>query len=185
MRRFIALLLLLVVPAGAARSWTLVRDTWAYPNRFAEVVPGQLYRGGVPSAEHVIRLSEEKGVKTVLCLTGETKRPEERAALVAIQGRGIRLIRVPMPGDGTGTFEAMDEAAEAIADTSTWPMYFHCAAGKQRSNAALAAYMLKKKGTSLDATLAELQEKYDLDPVEEKKLYDHIKSYSDYLHSKN
>jgi protein tyrosine/serine phosphatase len=185
MRRVILLVLLLVVPAGAARSWTLLQRSWAYPNRFAEVVSGQLYRGGVPNADQVARLSEEKGVKTILCLTEETKRPEEKAAIAEMRSHQIRLIRVPMPGDGAAPFDAMDLAADTISDTHQWPMYFHCAAGKQRSNAALAAYMLKKKGLPLDDTLRELQDKYDLDPVKEKKLYDHIKSYAEYLKTRN
>jgi protein tyrosine/serine phosphatase len=183
MRRVILLIVLLVVPAGVARSWTLLRQSWEYPNRFAEVIPGQLYRGGVPNADQVDRLSEDKNIKTIMCLTEETKRPEEKAAIAEMQRHHIQLIRVPMPGDGAGTFEAMDLAAETIADTKQWPMYFHCAAGKQRSNAATAAYLLKIQKMPLDAVLSELVEKYDLDPVKEKKLYDHIRSYSEHVES--
>ena len=181
MRRFFLLLLLLVVPAGAARSWDYFRTSLIYPNRFAEVVPGELYRGGTPSADHVARLSEEKSIKTILSLTDETKRPEETAALQAMRNRKIKFVRVPMPGDGTGTFEAMDKAADVIAESRNWPMFYHCAAGKQRSNAATAAYLLKIKGWPLETTLKELEQKYDLDPVEEKKLYDHIKAYDEHL----
>jgi hypothetical protein len=87
-----------------------------------------------------------------------------------------------MPGNGCAPFEDLDAAAAAIAaalaDPNKSPVFFHCQAGKQRSNAALAAYRMKRCGWSFDQTIAELQEQYDLDPIAEKVLVDHLREYA-------
>ena len=85
------------------------------------------------------------------------------AALATVERLGIHLLRFPMPGDGRGEFAALEQAAMAIADKGNRPVFFHCAAGKQRSNAAWAAYRLKFWGWSVEQALAELERDYDLD----------------------
>jgi protein-tyrosine phosphatase len=56
-------------------------------------------------------------------------------------------------------------------------VYVHCAAGKQRSNAAVAAYRMRHCGWTLEQTLAELEEKYGLDRTAEAALVEHLEKY--------
>ncbi|GJQ25394.1 MAG: hypothetical protein HBSAPP02_04260 [Phycisphaerae bacterium] len=181
MRRAIGLaLLLLALPAGVL-ALTHAQARWKYPRRFAEIEADSLYRGGMPTAEHIRLLASEEKIKTVVSLTDQTKDPQDQGAVAAARALRLKQIRIPMPGDGLAPFEALDRAAEVIADERARPTFFHCAAGKQRSNAVLAAYWLRKQGRTIDAVLQELEARYDLDPVKEKPLCDHLRAYANYL----
>ena len=167
----------LTAPPIAAIVGAEVRERQRYPRRFAEVVPNEVYRGGFPSAEDIVRLKEEKSIRSIVNLTGPTDRPEEKEMLAAVERLGIRLTRLPMPGDGRGDYEALEQAAIAIADRANRPVFFHCAAGKQRSNAAWAAYRMKFWGWSVDQALDELERDYDLDRDAEWGLCEHLRGY--------
>jgi protein tyrosine/serine phosphatase len=177
MRRAIILIFVLLIPPVAAGMLSHFGQTWHYPRRFAEVVPDGLYRGGRPTADNVHQLVLNKGIRRIVNLTDTKDEPEEKDMLAAISSHKLNLIRIPMPGDGVADFKSLDIAADAIADKSKWPVFFHCAAGKQRSNAALAAYRIKYCGCTAQVALAELEEKYDLDTKEERKLCDNIRGY--------
>lgn len=178
MPRATRLFLLLLIPPAAAVGLGELRDYLRLPRRFAVVEPRALYRGGMPSADNIRNLKDEAGIRTVVNLTDEKNTPDEKQMLQTVSRLGIRFFRVKMPGDGVADFASLDMAADALANKENWPIYFHCAAGKQRSNAALAAYRLKYCGYSLDKVYNELITKYDLDPKTESALYDHIRRYS-------
>lgn len=178
MPRATRLFLLLLIPPAAAVGLSELRDYLRLPRRFAEVEPRALYRGGMPTADNIRNLKEEAGIRTVVNLTDEKNTPEEKQMLQTVSRLGIRFFRVKMPGDGVADFASLDMAADALANKENWPVFFHCAAGKQRSNAALAAYRLKYCGYTLDKVYNELTTKYDLDPKAEATLYDHIRRYS-------
>jgi len=176
--RSIALIIALLVPPAAAIALSKLHQSLRYPRRFAEVSSAGLYRGGMPSAEHLRHLHEDKGVRCVLNLTDEKPGPEEAARREAMRALGIQFRRIPMPGDGRADFVLLDAAADALADQRQWPMYFHCAAGKQRSSAVLAAYRLRHCGWTIEAALAELEARYDLDRTTEGELCDHLRAYA-------
>jgi protein-tyrosine phosphatase len=178
MPRPITLILILLIPPAACVALREYRDYTRYPRRFAEVIPDALYRGGYPTAENIRLLHDSRGIRTVVNLTDEKASPEERDMLSAVEQMGLNFFRVKMPGDGRGDPAALDKAADAIANKENWPVFFHCAAGKQRSNAALAAYRIRHCGWSADQALAELREKYDLDPADEQSLCDHLQAYA-------
>lgn len=170
-------MLALAAPPVAAIVSAEVRERQRYPRRFAEVVPHEIYRGGFPSVDDVVHLKDDKSIRTIVNLTGPTDRPEEREMLATVERLGIRLVRFPMPGDGRGDFTMLEGAAVAIADPDNRPLFFHCAAGKQRSNAAWAAYRMKFCGWSVEEALAELERDYDLDRNAELGLCEHLESY--------
>jgi protein tyrosine/serine phosphatase len=172
------LLLLLLIPPAAALGLSELRDYMRFPRRFAEVEPRALYRGGMPTADNIRNLRQENGIRTVVNLTDEKNTAEEKAMVQTIQRLGLKFFRVKMPGDGMADFASLDMAADALANKDNWPVFFHCAAGKQRSNAALAAYRLKYCGYSLEKVFAELTGKYDLDTRTESALWEHIRRYS-------
>ena len=180
-RTILLALLLLFPPAATAVGAKLLR----YPKRFAEVIPGRLYRGGFPSARHIRNLKGDKHIKTVISLTGKKAALKYKQELQAVKRASMYFRRFPMPGNGCADFGQLDRAADALADAladkNGWPVFFHCDAGKQRSNAALAAYRMKKCGWTIDQALAELDEQHDLDRQAEKVLVDHLHQYSDWL----
>lgn len=182
MRKAFLLALVLLAPPGAVVAWREYQTVQRLPRRFAEVEPGALYRGGYPTAENIEHLKRERQIKTVINLTDEKNTPEERKMLDTVDKLGLKFFRIKMPGDGRADFTSLDMAADAMANKQNWPVFFHCAAGKQRSNAALAAYRLKYEGWPIDKTIDDLR-RYDLDPVGEGALCEHLRQYARWVAS--
>ncbi len=186
MRRKVLLVsVLLILPASTAvvTKFDLLDATGnaiLYPKRFAEVEAGSLYRGGYPSARHIRNLADDKGIRTIISLTGQVDDEEERAMLAAVRDLRLRTLRFPMPGNGcVEDLGVLDKVADAIHNAANRPIFFHCAAGKQRSNAALAAYRMKHCGWRFDEVLVELETQYDLlADGKEKVLVEHLRKYA-------
>lgn len=177
-RTAVIIVVLLAPPATTA----IVTRLQQFPNRFAEVIPGRLYRGGYPSARNLRHIQQSKRIRTILSLTGPVNKPEERDMLVTAGSLGIHALRVPMPGNGCADFDALDRAADVLNNAENYPIFFHCQAGKQRSNAALAAYRMRHCGWSLDQALEELEDRHGLDPDgKESVLVDHLTAYEKHL----
>jgi protein-tyrosine phosphatase len=181
MVRSFFLVLALAAPPIVVIVGTQIRENQRYPRRFAEVIPHEVYRGGAPSAENIAHLKEDKAIRSVLDLTDRSDRPDEKQARETAERLGIRTLQFPMPGDGRGDFVQLDAAADVIADQANRPLFFHCAAGKQRSNAAWAAYRMKHCGWTIERTLAELERDYDLDRKAEQPLCEHLAAYARWL----
>lgn len=183
-RTILLAFLLLAPPAATAVSARLLR----YPNRFAEVIPGKLYRGGFPTAAHIRNLHRDFGIRTVIRLTDDGQEAKYKQEQRAADDAAITLHKFAMPGDGCGDFVKLDAAAAtidaALANPDKSPVFFHCQAGKQRSNALLAAYRMKRCGWSFDQAVTELQARYDLDPIAEKALVDHLRKYAEQTSSR-
>ena len=149
----------------------------AWPRRFAEVDAGKFYRGGYPTQRHLEVLHAQKNIRSVLSMVSprpdDPRRCDEEKVATDL---GLTFLRLPMPGNGTGEFESLDAAADFLAEPGNQPVFFHCAAGKQRSNAVLAAYRMKHCGWTVEQALAELDE-FGLDRVKEAKLCEHLVGY--------
>lgn len=149
------------------------------PRRFAVVEPGRIYRGGYPDEGQLDWLQRQLGVREVVSLMEESRDEEkagrEHAAAAAL---GLRFEEYPMPGDGRGDFETLDAAADAIAaGSSKGAIYVHCSAGKQRSNAATAAWRMKHCGWTAEQAIDELTRRYGFEPGDEGRLGAHLRAY--------
>ncbi|MFH1419603.1 MAG: hypothetical protein ABII12_15105 [Planctomycetota bacterium] len=174
-RTSLLILILLTPPAIVA----VVERSQEYPKRYAEVIPGSLYRSAFPSGEQIRNLAHDKGIRTILRLTGEDHDPKYKEERQVAAELGLRFETTLMPGDGCGKFEDLDRAADIVGDPRNWPVLFHCAAGKQRSNAVLAAYRMKKCQWTVDKALAELEAGYGLDREAEQELVEHLRAYAE------
>lgn len=178
LRTAVIIVALLAPPATTA----IVTRLQQFPNRFAEVIPGKLYRGGYPSASNIRHLQKSNHIRTILSLTGPVDKPKERDMLAEANALDIRALRVPMPGNGCGNFDALDRAADILNNADNYPIFFHCQAGKQRSNAALAAYRMRHCGWPLDQVIEELEDRHGLDRHgKESVLVDHLAAYEKHL----
>lgn len=180
--RTILLGILLLAPPVATAVGSKLQQ---YPRRFAEVIPGGLYRGGFPTARHVRNLYRDKRIKTIVSLTSDRDELKDKAEKRAAREASIKFRRFPMPGNGCGEFGLLDRAADALADKRNWPIFFHCAAGKQRSNATLGAYRMRICRWPLERALKELEDDYDLDREADKVLVDHLCAYAHWLTASN
>lgn len=182
MRKSILLIVVLIVPPATLAT---VSALTRYPKRFAVVSPGELYRGGYPTAGQIRRLAGEFHIKTVVNLNKFESRPHKLEMLAALDELDLELVRIPMPGDGIADFEWLDKAADALNKPQNRPIFFHCTAGKQRSNAILAAYRLKCCDWSLEEALEELEKSHGLDRAAEKALCDHLADYATYCEDRS
>lgn len=171
--------LALVAIAGIGVELILLGGAGSAPRRFAIVEPGKIYRGGYPEERELRWLRQQLGVGEIVSLMDESrdasKAGREHSAAAAL---GLRLEEFPMPGDGRGDFDTLDAAADAIAARSSkGVIYVHCSAGKQRSNAATAAWRMKHCGWSADQAIDELTRRYGFEPGDEARLAAHLRAY--------
>jgi len=151
------------------------------PKRFAIVEPGRLYRSGQLERWPYERVVKNYRIRTILSLNALP--PEDRSAIVerqVVRRYGLRFIRLPMPGNGCGSFEALDAAAAVLADPANHPVLVHCAAGVNRTNAAIAAYRMKTQGWSFAEAMAEC-ERYGLSRRRNPEFYRHMQAYYERL----
>lgn len=138
------------------------RHYWFLHN-FREVEPGRVYAGGYQYPAPLQRLLRQYHIKTVVSLRseGEADDRQERAIVAA---NGARFVSVPIPlRDWNGRFaspkellrariDAVQEAADIMADPHCQPVFVHCWAGRHCVGSAIAIYRVKHCGwTEADA----------------------------------
>ena len=147
------------------------------PKRFAVVEPGQLYRSGYLEPGPLKRVIRAHNIKTILALLNnepDTRQQQNEEAVA--RAEQVTLIRIGMPGDGRGDFDALDRAADVLADPANRPLLVHCAAGVHRTGAVYAAYRMKHCGWSFKQALAE-GGKYGYPIAEKPELVAHLREY--------
>lgn len=176
LRRAVLMLTGIAAVLGGA-VWVIQPDILFLPHRFRQVEAGRLYRGGDPSTDELARLARKYGVRTVVSMLDDKPRGADNIReLQRAEQCGLRFFNYPMPGNGLGDFDALDAAADRLAERENGPIYFHCAAGKNRSGAVQAAWRMRHCGWTIDQALAELRD-FGMDPIEDKKLADHLRNY--------
>ena len=121
--------------------------------RFAEIRPG-LARGGKPSEEG-LRYLRDRGYRTIVSfLTSES----ESARVVR---SGMQYVHIPIR---SGLFSAQPPTEEqvrqffsVVGDSSRYPIFMHCHAGKDRTGAMSAIYRMKVCGWTADEAVEEMR----------------------------
>lgn len=155
---------------------------YVFPLRFAEVVPGKVYRGGWQKDWPMRRIIRDHHIKTILALahpydSGIATRERELAKEL-----GVRWVHVPII-DQRGMenpktiFELLDEAAAVINDSDNQPIYFHCHHGMNRVSMAQIAYRLKYCGWTLEQAADEVSASFGLVKVNHGPDYRTMVSY--------
>ena len=145
--------------------------------RFFAVEPGELYRSGYIEPAPLRGVIAEHKIKTIVCLlNNEPDNPDQQKEETVVRQTGVRLIRIGMPGTGLADFDALDRAADAIADRANWPLLVHCAGGENRTGAAYAAYRMKHCGWTFEQAIAE-GDKFNLPLRGKSELAEHLRKY--------
>jgi tyrosine-protein phosphatase SIW14 len=160
--RFLIAALVALVAACATRPTTPTTHTWPQPcddciagvPNFSEVTE-KLWRGAQPDPKDadVFRRLAARGVKTVINLR------HDHDDFAALQGTGIAYAWIPMRAWHAQEQDLVLFLAtlrRALADPQRWPVYVHCAAGKDRTGYAIATYRIIEQGWDAESAIEEM-----------------------------
>jgi protein tyrosine/serine phosphatase len=116
-------------------------------------VNDHIYRGGQPKSDDYRRLGAI-GVKTILDLRGDN----EPSAKSLTEEAGMQYINLPMAPKQYPQPDAAQRFLEIVNDQSNWPVYVHCAGGRHRTGAMIAAYRITIDGWDFDRTYQEMKD---------------------------
>jgi len=114
---------------------------------FAKVSPA-LWRGAQPTAEG-FRSLEAAGVKTVINLRGR------HDDLPLLGGTNLKYVRSFARAWDPEEAE-LAEVLKVIADRDNWPVFVHCAQGRDRTGYVVATYRMFVDGWSADDAIREM-----------------------------
>lgn len=140
------------------------------------VEQGQIYRSGRLYAGLVEETVRKYHIAEIIDLTstGPDNR-DKRAETDASLALGVKLLQLPLDGDGTGDVRRYAEAIREIHDASLHqrPILVHCAAGTQRTGGVIAAYRLLVQHR-LPTEVYDEMIRYDWSPDEGQRLLSYL-----------
>lgn len=182
LRRTLAVVLVVV---ACQQIWRHGHD-YVFPEKFAEVEPGKVYRGAWLKDWPMRRVIAEHKIRTVVALAHPEDSPmavEEKALADEL---GVKWVHIPIvdtrtPGDPTVS-ERLAAAAAAIADPANQPVFFHCHHGVNRASMAQMAYRMLYCGWDLDQAQDEIARTFGLKKVDKGPDYRHMATfYEEYV----
>jgi len=177
----------------AAAGWAIKVFRYRFiPRHLYIVEPGGLYRGGQQAPTVLRGIIQKYRIRTIVNLDDKVRRyettNEEHPDLHYAEEKAIarelslRYYGFLWKGSGIGPYEEYDAVADILATTSSRPIFFHCAAGEKRANAALAAYWIRHRGYTLEQVIEGLIP-YGLHPQRKPDLLTHLRGYYEYVKS--
>ena len=155
---------------------------YVLPDRFAEVVPGKLYRGAWQKPWPMRQVVRRHKIKTVLALAHRAGHPLCESERALAKELGFRWVHVPIVDErGTEDYRVinakLDEAAAVLADPANYPLYFHCHHGINRASMVQMAYRTKYCGWTLEQAVDEISQNFGLVQVTHGPDYRHVQSF--------
>ena len=124
-----------VLAVAALITWHKALKYRFVAKRWGVVEPGLIYRSGQISRWMIEKTLARHGIVVVVDLTSLDPASEsQQAELAAVEKLGIRHVRLPLRGDGTGDIGRYVEAINVLSqcEQSGTPVLVHCAAGADR-----------------------------------------------------
>jgi len=173
-RRF----LLVGLGIGAATTAAVqYRDDFV-PKRFAEIVPGQLYRGAWQRPRQISSIVDDYAIRSILSLAvmGQADLKFTSYAGV-VREKKLDWIHMPIVRSYM-KLEQMAEAADWV-EALPKPLLFHCVAGHHRTTQAHAAWRMRHHGWTFDQVCAELEQYRWTSRTRDKKDFALVQSFSE------
>jgi len=138
---------------GSGKSFARMATESANIPRFAEIRPG-LSRGGDPREEG-LRYLHGRGYKTIVSFL------VDQAESARVVQSGMRYVHIPMR---SGLFSAQPPTDEqvhqflsVVTDSTLYPIFIHCHAGKDRTGAMSAIYRMEACGWTAEEAVDEMK----------------------------
>jgi len=177
-RKFLLWLLVVLGLAATAVTWDQVKYQFI-PKRFGVVVSDKIYRSGQIDKSLIEKVLREHQIREVVDFTGvEPDNPNQAAEAKTCQKLGIATHRFPLKGNGTGDPEAYVQALKVMAEAASdgRPLLVHCAAGSQRTGAAVAYFRMLIENRPPSEAYREM-EKYKWKPRHDQVLAQYINDH--------
>lgn len=171
MKRTIWTIAIVVAVLGAV---TIAVDLYwneFFPRRFFVVEEGTLFRGARQRDRALEGILKKRDCRTVLSLTGAVESNAEVA-----REHDANYLAYNWKGNGVGPFEEYLEAARILGDETQQPVFYHCAGGRHRTNAATFAYLIET-GVDPEQALDRI-ERYGFDEEHDPALATHLRKYA-------
>jgi len=158
-RRVVIAVLAVAVLTGAWFAWKELLQPRLFAKRFGMVIEHQLYRSGRIHPYLLPKVLDRYGIDDIVALTYPSNAPQYQQLEQRLTSeRGIRLLRFPLLGNGTGDPAHVVDALIAIHDALGRgdQVLVQCAAGSERTGGVIYLYRTLVLGESPDAAYAEL-----------------------------
>jgi len=130
-----------------------------FPKRFHVVEAERVYRSGALTPAALANVVEANGIRTIVDLGGFHDGSggddlEQRTA----ETMGVTRYRFKLQGDATGNANHYLNTLRIMTDPENQPVLVHCAAGTERTGAAIVFYRHIVDGLTLDDALGEAED---------------------------
>jgi protein tyrosine/serine phosphatase len=181
-RRWIrGLLLACLVAFGAEQTWRHGHD-YVFPENFAEIVEGKIYRGAWLKPWPLRKVVGEHKIKTVVALAHPDDSPMVASERDLGKELGFKFIHIPIVEDRLDPdrkllYSRLEEAAAEIAKPENQPVLFHCHHGVNRASMAQMAYRMIYCGWTLEQSQKEIADTFGLKEVNKGPDYRHMAGF--------
>ncbi len=170
-----------LVVLACQQLWRHLHD-YIFPEEFAVVEPGRIYRGAWQQTWPLKRIVRGHQIKTIVALAHPPNHPLVVKEKALARELGCRWVHVPIVDDrsiddGEQLFDRLEEAAAVLADSRSQPVFFHCHHGINRASMVQMAYRMLYCGWSLDQATAEISRTFGLQEVDHGPDYRHMADF--------
>lgn len=144
---------------------------YIFPEKFATVEAGRIYRGAWQQDWPMRRIVREHGIKTIVALAHQPTHPLVGKEQALARELGCAWVHVPIVddrtmADGEALFDRLEEAAAILAEPANQPVYFHCHHGINRASMVQMAYRMIHDGWTLEQATEEVSRTFGLRSVD-------------------
>lgn len=175
--RIVVLIICIAVVVEGIVAWTTTVRWWVFPNNFAVVEPGKIYRSAQLSRFLIRKTLLDNHIGVVIDLSKDDTADTYAERQITTE-LGIPRLNFVLAGNGTGHPDRYPSAVAAIvaANNEGKAVLVHCQSGAQRTGGVIATYRMLIEGKSEAEAFAEA-ERYGHDPKRNPNLIPFVESH--------